>query len=45
MKKLLIKNIGILATPLGSSARGGEAQGAVQMTKNAWVLAEDGVIA
>ena len=26
MKKLLIKNIGILATPLGSSARGGEAQ-------------------
>ncbi len=45
MKKLLIKNIGILATPLGSSARGGEAQGAVRMTKNAWVLAEDGVIA
>ena len=44
MKKLLIQNIGTLATPLGSSARGGEAQGAVRMTKNAWVLAEDGFI-
>ena len=45
MRKLLIQNIGTLATPLGSSARGGEAQGAVRMTKNAWVLVEDGVIA
>ncbi len=44
MNNLLIQNIGTLATPLGSKARGGGAQGAVKVMKNAWVLIEDGVI-
>ena len=37
-------NIGTLATPLGSSAKGGSAQGEIQVLNDAWVLAEDGVI-
>ena len=40
MNKLLINNIGLLATPLGASARSGPDQGAVQTIKNAWVLIE-----
>ena len=44
MKRLLIQNIGLLATPAGHEARRGPAQGEISMTKNAWLLAEDGVI-
>ena len=41
---LLIKNIGVLATPLGREAKKGEEQGKISLTKNAWVLIEDGII-
>ncbi len=44
MEKLLIANIGILATPLGSAAKGGTAQGRVQFLYDAWVRMEDGII-
>lgn len=44
MERLVIKNIGLLATPLGSSARGGQAQGEIQYLHNAWIEAEDGII-
>ena len=44
MNRLLIKNIGLLATPLGKSARAGKEQGEILLLKNAWVLAEDGMI-
>ena len=45
MKKLLVKNIGLLATPEGRSAHCGEEQGRIKFLKDAWVLMEDGVIA
>ena len=45
MKKLLMKNIGLLATPEGKSAHCGEEQGRIKFLKDAWVLMEDGVIA
>lgn len=45
MRKLLLTNIGMLATPQGRAAKKGPEQGAIQMLKNAWVLVEDGVIA
>ena len=45
MSKLLLTNIGMLATPQGSSAKKGPEQGAIQILKDAWVLVEDGVIA
>jgi imidazolonepropionase len=45
MKILLIKNIGLLATPLGSAARSGAAQGEIRLLRDAWVRVEDGVIA
>ena len=45
MKKLLVKNIGLLATPEGRSAHRGEEQGKIKFLKNAWVLIEDGIIA
>lgn len=41
---VLIKNIGQLATPLGSSAQRGKAQGEICLIKNAWLLMEEGVI-
>ncbi len=44
MSKLLIHNIGMLATPLGDSARRGARQGDIQILRDAWVLMEDGVI-
>lgn len=44
MERLLINNIGLLATPLGSSPRRGEEQGNVQFLRDAWVLCEDGLI-
>ena len=43
--KTLIRNIGLLATPEGFCARRGPAQGQLRLFKNAWVLAEDGIIA
>ena len=45
MKKLLVKNIGLLATPEGTSAHRGAEQGRIKLLKDAWVLIEDGVIA
>ena len=42
--KTLIQNIGLLATPEGFCARRGPAQGQLRLLKNAWVLAEDGII-
>ncbi len=45
MKKLLVKNIGLLATPEGRTAHRGAEQGKLKFLKDAWVLIEDGVIA
>ena len=45
MKKMLIQNIGMLATPEGKTAHRGEEQGKIRFLKDAWVLIEDGVIA
>ena len=45
MERLLIQNIGLLATPEGKTARRGEEQGSVRFLKNAWVLCEAGKIA
>ena len=45
MANLLIKNIGVLATAKGTTARKGPEQGAVELLKDAWVLCRDGVIA
>lgn len=45
MANLLLKNIGLLATPTGSAAKGGKAQGEITLLKNAYVLVKDGVIA
>ena len=45
MKKVLIQNIGMLATPKGSAAHCGEEQGRIEMLRDAWVLMEDGIIA
>ena len=44
MEKMLIFNIGLLATPHGRSARRGREQGEITLTRDAWVLIEDGVI-
>jgi len=43
--KTLIRSIGLLATPEGLCARRGPEQGQLRLLKNAWVLAEDGIIA
>ena len=45
MDKLLIENIGMLATPIGTSARRGAEQGQIRILRNAWLLMEDGLIA
>lgn len=45
MANLLLKNIGLLATPAGSAARRGKEQGEITMLKDAYVLVKDGVIA
>ena len=45
MQQLLVKHIGMLATPEGKAARRGKAQGEIRVLKNAWVLIRDGVIA
>ena len=44
MERLLIKNIGMLATPEGREAKRGQEQGRIRILKNAWILAEDGLI-
>ena len=40
MDRLLVKNIGVLATPEGRSAKGGKAQGEIRTLRNAWVRIE-----
>ena len=45
MNKLLLTNIGMLATPTGTAAKSGPEQGNIQILKDAWVLVEDGIIA
>lgn len=45
MPSLLIQNIGLLATPVGKTARRGAEQGSVSFLRDAWVLCEDGKIA
>ena len=45
MKKVLVRNIGMLATPKGSAAKRGAEQGQIEMLRGAWVRIEDGVIA
>ncbi len=45
MERLLIHNIGLLATPVGRTARRGGEQGEIRFLKNAWILCENGVIA
>lgn len=44
MATLVLENIGLLATPLGTSAQSGKAQGEIFRLKNAWLVAVDGVI-
>ncbi len=44
MSKLLLTNIGMLATPLGKGPKKGAEQGEIQIWKDAWVLCEDGLI-
>ncbi|HPX70228.1 MAG TPA: imidazolonepropionase [Bacillota bacterium] len=41
---ILVKNIGLLATPEGKSARSGKAQGEILLMRDAWVLIKDGII-
>lgn len=45
MKKVLVRNIGMLATPKGSAAKRGAEQGQIDLLRGAWVRLEDGVIA
>ena len=45
MNRLLIENIGLLATPLGIAARKGTGQGEIMIRPNAWILIEDDRIA
>ena len=44
MAGMLIKNIGLLATPMGTAAKSGAQQGAVQFLYDAFVRIEDGII-
>ena len=44
MTKKLIKNIGLLATPIGSKAKAGTEQGQISLMEQAWLLWEDGRI-
>ena len=45
MERLLIKQIGLLATPQGDKAACGERQGVISTTKDAWLLCENGLVA
>ena len=42
MNKLLLTNIGMLATPLGSGVKCGAEQGNIQILKDAWVTKYSG---
>lgn len=44
MGRLVVTNIGCLATPTGHSARKGAEQGDLRFLKNAWLAAENGTI-
>ncbi len=44
MKRVLVSNIGLLQTPLGSSKAGGKTQGENRKLKDAALLIEDGII-
>lgn len=44
MSSLLIHNVGMLATPEGTEARRGEAQGNIRVLENAWIYTENGEI-
>lgn len=44
MARLVLENIGLLVTPLGTAAKCGSAQGEIFRLKNAWLVAEDGII-
>ncbi len=44
MSSLLIRNIGMLATPEGSEARRGADQGRIRVLENAWIYTENGEI-
>ena len=44
MNRLIIKNIGMLATPTGGTAKSGEAQGDIQFIKNAFVVCDGELI-
>ena len=41
MRTLLLTNIGMLATPEGTSAKKGAEQGQIRFLKDAWVLIQD----
>ncbi len=45
MERILIENIGMLATPVGNSARRGDEQGKIRILRNAWLLMKGGRIA
>ncbi len=44
MSRLVVTNIGYLATPEGFGPRAGEAQGKIRVTENAYLVCEDGKI-
>ena len=44
MGKLIVKNIGMLATPEGKTARRGAKQGEIRVLKDAYVVIEDGMV-
>ena len=44
MSKVIVTNIGMLATPQGSGPKKGPDQGKIEILKDAWVLMEDGVV-
>ncbi len=42
--RILTHNVGMLATPVGRTARSGEEQGKIRLLRDAWILTEDGEI-
>ena len=45
MERVLVHNIGLLATPSGRAAQSGNRQGEIRCLKDAWILCEDGRVA
>ena len=45
MGKMIVKNIGMLATPEGKTARRGAEQGQIRILRDAYVLLRDGLVA